>query len=195
MTSQLALDWESAPAPRRRTGRLASFHPRNETAAEAREGEDLARRQDAWVLAWMAHWRRATPSDVHSAAQGAGFAWLLTSIRRSLSNLSDEKRHQHPPLQKHKADRRPSPRGGRECVWSLRVDLLLAANDSDNPDTGSEHSRIDGGVPPARVAALERRCTRRDKSPGHEQGDQRAERLAASNRSTNTVSGSLRGEP
>jgi len=40
----------------------------------------------------------------------------------------------------------------------------------------SEHSRIDGGVPAARVAALQHQRPRWDKSIGHEQGDQEAGR-------------------
>lgn len=40
----------------------------------------------------------------------------------------------------------------------------------------SEHLRIDEDVPAAQVAALQRRSTSRDKSPGHEQGDQEAGR-------------------
>lgn len=56
---------------------------------------------------------------------------------------------------------------------------FLAAGDSDNPERGSEHSRIDGDVPAAQVVALRQQRLRWDKSTGHEQRDQRAERPAA----------------
>lgn len=53
----------------------------------------------------------------------------------------------------------------------------------------SEHSRKDGGVPAARVAALQRQSTRRDKSPGHEQGDQEAGRRRGYNFETGAEHG------
>jgi protein gp37 len=55
---------------------------------------------------------------------------------------------------------------------------LLTAGESDNPIGGSEHSRIDGDVPAARVAAPQQQRPRWDKSTGHEQGDQGADRPA-----------------
>ena len=58
---------------------------------------------------------------------------------------------------------------------------FLTARDSDNPNAGSEHSWTDGDVPAARVAAPQRQRPRRDKSTGHEQGDQRAVSRAVSN--------------
>lgn len=48
----------------------------------------------------------------------------------------------------------------------------------------SEHSRIDGDVPAARVAALQPQRPRGDKSTGHEQGDQEAGRRRSSNPET-----------
>lgn len=43
---------------------------------------------------------------------------------------------------------------------------FLTAVNSDNPETGSEHSRIDGEVPAAQDAALQRQRPRRYKSTG-----------------------------
>ena len=67
--------------------------------------------------------------------------------------------------------------------WAMEeaVTGFLAAGDSDNPSGGSEHSRIDGDVPAARVAALRQQRPRWDKSTGHGQSDQGAERPAARN--------------
>ncbi len=58
---------------------------------------------------------------------------------------------------------------------------FLTAGDSDNLKRGSEHSRTDGDVPAARVAAPQRQRPHRDKSTGHELSDQGAERLAVGN--------------
>jgi len=60
------------------------------------------------------------------------------------------------------------------------VDLakFLTAGGSDNPHQGSEHSRIDGEVPAAPVAAPQQQRPRWDKSIGDEQGDQEADRPA-----------------
>ncbi len=65
-----------------------------------------------------------------------------------------------------------------------QIDIVrfLTAGDSDNPHGGSEHSRTDGDVPAARVAALQQQRPRWDKSTGHEQGDQEAERPAVGKR-------------
>lgn len=118
--SQLPIHWDSpSQPPRRRTAALSSFHARNETPAEALEGEERARAQQDEILSLMraidpARW---TPSELQVAFPH----FQLTSIRRALTNLSTETEEQpNPPLRKHPEDRRPSPRGGRECCWSLR---------------------------------------------------------------------------
>jgi protein gp37 len=63
------------------------------------------------------------------------------------------------------------------------VDLsrFLTPCDSDNQHSGSEHSRKDGDVPAARVADLQRQRPRWDKSTGHDQSDQIAERQGVRN--------------
>lgn len=50
---------------------------------------------------------------------------------------------------------------------------MMGCGDTDaKANYPSEHSWIDGDVPAARVAALQRRRPSRNKSTGHEQGDQ-----------------------
>lgn len=148
--SQLALTFEPVAAPprRRRAAALEHFHPGHETTAEALAGEERARDQEAVILRYFRDMydavsleaeaaicrdpsrsctldmrpARRTPSEVEAALFSRGCRWPLTSIRRALTNLSTETEEQpNPPLKKHPEDRRPSPRGGRECCWSLRT--------------------------------------------------------------------------
>ena len=118
MSEQLGLDLEDAPKGKRR-GALRSFHARSHVpVAEALAGENRANRQDALVLAVFRALpgRRLTPSDVEYelAQREPPPIPLLTSIRRSLTNLTNR------GLLAHDArDRRPGPRGSSESTWSL----------------------------------------------------------------------------
>jgi len=111
---QLGLDFD-APPKARRTAALRSFHARNENAEEALAGEARAERQDDWILRWFLDrpGERVTPSELWGRFAVCR-AWPLTSVRRSLTTLTLAGR-----LRKHPEDRRPGPRGARECCWSL----------------------------------------------------------------------------
>lgn len=116
MTSQLPLGFEEQP-PRRRPRRARSFHVRSHmTVEDVAAGEAKAQGQDALVLRQFKPGARLTPSDVQwlLTEHEPPPAPLLTSIRRSLTNLT--KRGQ---LVHHPADRRPGPRGSKESTWSL----------------------------------------------------------------------------
>lgn len=115
--TQLALSFDVAPPRARRTAALRHFKPRDESPDEALAGEARARGQEVAIL-WhfRTQGRRLTPSDVHEAFP----RWPLQSVRRALTNLSTAREGQEqPPLRKHPEDRRPGPRGARECTWGL----------------------------------------------------------------------------
>ena len=61
---------------------------------------------------------RLTPSQVQAILAGDGHRLLLTSVRRSLTNLSTCGRYA-PPLEHHPTDRRPGPYGAKESTWGL----------------------------------------------------------------------------
>jgi hypothetical protein len=62
----------------------------------------------------MRHLKKATPSQVHSVALDAGMRCPLTSIRRSLTVLTEDNR-----LTKTDA-LRVSPLGASEHIWSIQ---------------------------------------------------------------------------
>lgn len=117
MKAQLGLAFDVAPPKERRTAALSHFHARDEGPAEALEGERRAKGQEVAILWYFrTQGRRLTPSEVHEAYP----QWPLQSIRRALTNLSTVRPDQlTPPLRKHPEDRRPGPRGARECAWGL----------------------------------------------------------------------------
>lgn len=128
MTQQLPLGLEDvAPTPRRRQRR--AFHVRSHVRVEEQQaGEAAARRGDARVLDYFRAnpGRRFAPSDVHQyLAEFCGTggddiaprAPLLTSVRRSISNLTARGLLVHYP-----ADRRPGPHGARESTWGLALE-------------------------------------------------------------------------
>ena len=109
------------PPRQEKTAALRSYHTKNRNVPveEALQGERRARGQEARILAWFRAVRPgycATPTDVYNAFFGR---LELTSVRRALSNLSDEKRYTRPPLRHNEKDYRPSPRDGTETTWSL----------------------------------------------------------------------------
>lgn len=112
MTEQLGLDLEPAQPRRRREAALESFHVRaHVTVTEALDGERRAGKQDADILAFFQKFPgRWTPSDVHRDFP----KMLLTSVRRSLTNLTTRGLLTH-----HPTDRRPGPFGAKESTWSL----------------------------------------------------------------------------
>lgn len=72
-----------------------------------------AEQQDAAVMAILARLRCASPSQVHAAGLAAGRAWLLTSVRRSMTNLAKAG-----ALVKTD-DTRMGPHGRLETLWRL----------------------------------------------------------------------------
>lgn len=109
---QLGLDFDVPPPKARRTAALESFHPRDESPAEALAGEAKAKRQEDAILQWFRDRPVGTwaPSDLEAWFM----SWPVTSIRRALTNLTGRGL-----LVKHREDRRPGPRGARECRWGL----------------------------------------------------------------------------
>lgn len=91
-------------------------------ADEALAGNRRAARQDARVLEafrlYATHGQRLTPSQVHALLcdETGPPAPLLTSIRRSLTNLTTRGLLEH-----HPRDRHLGPRGATESTWSLRA--------------------------------------------------------------------------
>jgi hypothetical protein len=115
-SAQLPLGLEPPKGP----STLSSFHVRSEMpVAEALAGQERASRQDARVLAvfrarplWA--W---TPSQVHAfLCEETGPAPLLTSIRRSITNLTRRGLLAH-----HPEDRRMGPHGAKESTWTLEA--------------------------------------------------------------------------
>lgn len=54
-----------------------------------------------------------SPSEVHAIGERLGRRWLLTSVRRSITNLTDDKvLHRHDVL-------RVGPHGKPEHLWQL----------------------------------------------------------------------------
>lgn len=122
MTAQLALAFEAQPMARRAAA-LQSFHARDESAAEALVGERRAARQNDWILRWFLDrpGARVTPSELWERFEVCR-SWPLTSVRRSLTTLT-----RRGLLRKHPEDRRPGPRGARECTWGLQIGPEMSA--------------------------------------------------------------------
>lgn len=116
-----------------------------EAAQEIAKGERKANEQEAAVLAFYREnpgawspsevWLRVGPRDAARTLQrdsaglpsriliGPGHSapgWPITSVRRAITNLSDEKRYpsSRPPL-RITMERVPSPFGGKEFRWTL----------------------------------------------------------------------------
>lgn len=121
MSEQLGIGFEAPEAPR--TSALRHHHVRaHETAEEALAGERAAAGQEVEVLRW---WRvqdgrrpgvRFSPSEVWKAV-GEPRSWPLTSVRRALTNLTNEA--EPPILVHHPEDKRPGLFGRGEGTWSL----------------------------------------------------------------------------
>lgn len=78
----------------------------------------VAEQQDEAVLAIFRSMHEAslTPSQVHRIGVANGRAWLLTSVRRSITNLTADGKG---PLQRLNVTR-PGPHGRPETCWCLR---------------------------------------------------------------------------
>lgn len=112
MNAQLALSFE------RRRPRVPYYPttpmPRDQLAGAMR----VAEQQDEAVLAiYRSHHLVAlAPSQVHAIGLAHGRKWLLTSVRRSITNLTADGQG---PLQRSNATR-PGPHGRPESLWQLR---------------------------------------------------------------------------
>lgn len=77
-----------------------------------------AEQQDEAVLAiFRAERRPLSPSEVWRIGEAGGRRWLLTSVRRSITNLADPKCG----VLVHLAVTRPGPHGRPEGLWALPV--------------------------------------------------------------------------
>lgn len=82
-------------------------------------GDDLAqaiataKNQEDAVLAVMADGKLRAPSEVWQIGVDAGRRWLLTSVRRAMSNLEHDERLTKTDV------RIPSPHGSFEHCWVL----------------------------------------------------------------------------
>ena len=115
MSAQLALPFE------RRRPRVP-FYATTPMSTDQLAGALLvAEQQDEAVLAiYRAHHLVAlTPSQVHRIGTTNGRQWLLTSVRRSITNLTADGEG---PLQRLNATR-PGPHGRPETCWTLRKSL------------------------------------------------------------------------
>lgn len=94
------------------------------TREEAIGALHVAKLQDEAVLAIFRrlHGQALTPSQVHRiGVEHGGRQWLITSVRRSITNLTDDG-----VLQRLDALRR-GPHGKPEHVWTLTAALPVAA--------------------------------------------------------------------
>jgi hypothetical protein len=101
-------------APRPRPAKARSYFdttllPRAELAQAIARAEA---QDDQVLLAFRAH-VRLTPSECLRHLEAAGVSILITSVRRSISTLTDAGALCKTP------DKRPGPWGMREVVWEL----------------------------------------------------------------------------
>jgi hypothetical protein len=87
-------------------GRTRSYHDTLHLP-DAPEREKKCGKQDAAILRAMQMMRTATPSEVHTYFAGA---YLLTSVRRSMTNLTERGRLR-------KLEQVPGPCGSPETRW------------------------------------------------------------------------------
>lgn len=105
MSAQLALDLK-APAGRFYvTTRL--------TPEEAKTAVARAESQTHAVLALFRAHLELTPSQAHGMLAKAGLTVLLTSVRRSISDLTRDR------ILRKTTEQRPGPWGMPETVWAL----------------------------------------------------------------------------
>lgn len=89
MNAQLALNF-TPPRSNRRPER--PYYPTTPLSLDEELGAmRVAKHQDEAVLAiFRAAGRALSPSQVHARGVALGRKWLLTSVRRSITNLADE---------------------------------------------------------------------------------------------------------
>jgi hypothetical protein len=115
MREQFSLGFEE-PTPARARKRRAWHHQSHHTVQEAQAGERKARGQEAVILGLFQGRPslRLTPWQLCEELSGLGHKMLITSVRRSLTNLTDRGL-----LRRHDEDRRPGEAGALNATWGL----------------------------------------------------------------------------
>ena len=105
------------PARRAKRRPQRPYWPTTPLSREQLEGAmRAAEQQDELVLAiFRAEQRPLSPSQVWQIGQRYGKAWLLTSVRRSITNLADPECG----VLVHLAETRMGPHGKPEGLWCL----------------------------------------------------------------------------
>lgn len=112
--NQAALDFDAARAKRRPQTPYWSTTPL--TRDQLVGAMCVAEHQDELVLAiYRAEQRPLSPSQVHAIGLEHGRRWLLTSVRRSITNLADPACG----VLVHLHGTRMGPHGRPEGLWSL----------------------------------------------------------------------------
>lgn len=92
----------------------SNFHNSTGLAAdELAEARHRANKQNAQVLAIFRDFDRLTPSQAYNLGRARGFDWLLTSVRRSITNLTRQGELIKTELT------RGGPYGRPETVWEF----------------------------------------------------------------------------
>lgn len=110
------------PKPKRRPQR--PYYPTTPMTRDQLAGAmRVAEQQDELVLAiFRAEQRPLSPSQVHAIGQHYGKAWLITSVRRSITNLADP----GCGVLVHLAETRMGPHGKPEGLWCLQAERAAA---------------------------------------------------------------------
>lgn len=122
MSQQLSMAFSASPRERR--SRTPYYHTTPLTVEQMAGAIRLAEQQDELVLAiFRAHHGAAlSPSQVWEIGKGYGKAWLLTSVRRSITNLADPKCGVLVRLNVT----RQGPYGRPEHCWALQAQARAA---------------------------------------------------------------------
>ncbi len=106
--------------PRRRP-QVPYWHTTPLTREQLAGAMRVAEQQDELVLAIFRHHRRPmTPSEVWRIGQDGGRNWLLTSVRRSITNLTNAE------VLVHLQQSRMGPYGRPEGLWALPAGAMAA---------------------------------------------------------------------
>lgn len=98
------------------TGTVCDYHITTPlTTAQEIAAIWSAREQNTAVMSiFRMHPRRMSPSEVHAIGLARGRTWLLTSVRRSMTNLSRDGALVH-----YRWLHKPGPYGRPETLWGL----------------------------------------------------------------------------
>jgi len=113
MPEQLGLALDQDPPKARRTAALTSFHPRDESPAEALAGERRAASQEDAVLGLFMSLRAGTALTPWDVSERLGIC--INSARRALTNMADRGELLHDARNRVPA----GPYGQRSGTWRL----------------------------------------------------------------------------